>query len=297
MDLAMELAFVDASPPVHMHHRRRGEGGFSPLVSPLGSVSHGTAGTRDFWEPPRGVRARLPRLGRRVDASVARLVSRAQRVRVCVCTRVYARVHKACVSAVVPKGGVNRVCVELSWLRQSRATTGTAATGTGAARSPTRRIRGAPRGGGVGGSGRENPPCKTAATLRSTFSSRGTSDTAPHRAAPSLQQATPPSDTELSRVVLLFFSLTHTHIHTSACILALSLSRSLFLYRRHACVGKAHRKSASRTWWARKAPRRADRSLKSPRHFEIKNAFQRDVRWYPESSPRITFEIFDYRVR
>lgn len=119
--------------------------------------------------------------------------------------RVYARVRaRAC--NVCHRRRVERrcktaeCCVELSWLRQSRATTGTAATGTGAAslsRSPTtsenprRAVQWRSRG-----SGRENPPRarKTAATaaLCAPRSPVGELLT-PRRVAPLLQQATPPS--------------------------------------------------------------------------------------------------------
>lgn len=178
-----------------------------------------THGTRDSRGPPRGDRARLLRLRRRADASVVAVRRGARRV-VCVCTRVYARVHKTCVSAVVPRGGVNRVCVELSWLRQSRATTGTAATGTGAARSPTRRIRGAPCGGGVVEV--EERTLLVKRQQRCALRSPVGEPLTPRRAAPSLQQATPPSDTELSRA-----SLSRTRSHS----LSLSLFASLLLSR------------------------------------------------------------------
>lgn len=82
-------------------------------------------------------RARLLRPRRRRAACVRRRED-ASSVRVCaacVWPRVYAREHETFVTAVVPRGGVKppSMCRASSWLRQSRATTGTAATGTGAA--------------------------------------------------------------------------------------------------------------------------------------------------------------------
>lgn len=94
--------------------------------------------------------------------------------RVCVarpCTRARVRACAwTCFSLVVPRC---KPSVELSWLRQSRATTGTAATGTSAHRRGTR----APCGGGT-----VEVEERTLLVKRqrccTTFSSRGTSNTA-----------------------------------------------------------------------------------------------------------------------